>query len=317
MIGRIYPISKFIFLSIISHGLLIFLLMIVGSQLISKKINPPSEFGFMVSLFRPEEMNGPMESKIIQPLNTVKGSGKIETLKSDLPKLKYQQTNKIFIQNKGKVKKIEDVLHTKVSNFKVPLIKNLGLFRENGFKKKVVEGKEKSLSKILPTFQFEKDPQKESFYKTISGMHNVEPRSGSLDGEKRFLDLTSMKNDSINSNNPALNVHLNLKEETFQSPSEQNDLAFFLQEVERRLRENQKYPLLAKIQNQEGTVLLKIFVNVNGKIGDIKIVESSGWNILDQEAVESVNRVGKFSPLPTHLKKGIPLQIPLVFRLDD
>ena len=48
------------------------------------------------------------------------------------------------------------------------------------------------------------------------------------------------------------------------------------------------YPVLARKRGYEGTVILEVFVNRNGRVGDLKIHQSSGQAILDEAALASV-----------------------------
>jgi protein TonB len=49
-----------------------------------------------------------------------------------------------------------------------------------------------------------------------------------------------------------------------------------------------EYPKLAKRRGYEGAVLLEVLVNKAGKVDDLRIVESSGYQVLDRSAMKSV-----------------------------
>lgn len=51
-----------------------------------------------------------------------------------------------------------------------------------------------------------------------------------------------------------------------------------------------KYPRRARKLRYEGVVILDVQVDENGKVNDLKILESSGYEILDKAAVSSVKR---------------------------
>ena len=55
------------------------------------------------------------------------------------------------------------------------------------------------------------------------------------------------------------------------------------------------YPLLARKRGLEGTALTEFTVNAKGYPDDIRITESSGYNILDTAAKESLIRAAPFS----------------------
>lgn len=50
-----------------------------------------------------------------------------------------------------------------------------------------------------------------------------------------------------------------------------------------------RYPTLARRQSQQGQVQLSYFVQKDGRVSDVKIVKSSGYPLLDQEAVRAVS----------------------------
>ncbi|MDD5560117.1 TonB family protein [Candidatus Methylomirabilis sp.] len=49
-----------------------------------------------------------------------------------------------------------------------------------------------------------------------------------------------------------------------------------------------KYPLLAREKGYEGTVYLRVLVQVNGRVGQLAVDRTSGYEILDRAAVDSV-----------------------------
>ena len=51
-----------------------------------------------------------------------------------------------------------------------------------------------------------------------------------------------------------------------------------------------KYPKRARRKGYEGTVILEVLVDENGAVKDLKIVESSGHELLDKSAISSVRR---------------------------
>lgn len=56
-----------------------------------------------------------------------------------------------------------------------------------------------------------------------------------------------------------------------------------------------EYPLAARRRGQEGTVLLRVAVNVQGEVAAVVILESSGYELLDQAAFKFA-RTWKFTP---------------------
>jgi TonB family protein len=77
------------------------------------------------------------------------------------------------------------------------------------------------------------------------------------------------------------------------------------------------YPYVARRRGYEGVVVLKVLVMENGRVGEIRIEESSGFEILDEAAIKSV-RKWVFSPAK---RNGIPVsswvKIPIRFELNE
>lgn len=70
----------------------------------------------------------------------------------------------------------------------------------------------------------------------------------------------------------------------------------------RRFRNNiygvWNYPESARRQNQQGSCLLRITVDRDGNVTDVKLMESSGFRVLDDEAMRAVRQGATYGPLP-------------------
>lgn len=98
--------------------------------------------------------------------------------------------------------------------------------------------------------------------------------------------------------------------------SRSEELNHFLQDVRDRLEAAKRYPLMARIQGQEGTARVQFMINASGEIQEIRLLESSRSKILDEEAVTTVKRLGRFSRLPISWNEKVQIQVPLVFQLN-
>lgn len=79
-----------------------------------------------------------------------------------------------------------------------------------------------------------------------------------------------------------------------------------------------EYPPTARRLGQEGTVVLLIYVQADGRVGDVKIQKSSGFDKLDEAALREAKRSWRFIPA----KEGsTPVaewgQFAVTFRLTD
>src|SRR3546814_5511323 len=62
------------------------------------------------------------------------------------------------------------------------------------------------------------------------------------------------------------------------------------------LEKHKEYPRRARLRRQEGTALLEFAMDRGGRVLSYRIVESSGYKLLDDEVVAMIERA---SPLPT------------------
>lgn len=77
------------------------------------------------------------------------------------------------------------------------------------------------------------------------------------------------------------------------------------------------YPLKARESDWEGVTVLKVLIKTNGKIGEVIILESSGYQILDQAAVKAIKK-WRYRPA---LKDGIAvskqIRVRIKFELEE
>ncbi|HYA88389.1 MAG TPA: TonB family protein, partial [Nitrospirota bacterium] len=59
-----------------------------------------------------------------------------------------------------------------------------------------------------------------------------------------------------------------------------------------------KYPELAAISGYEGTLYIKFDILKDGSLGSVDVLKSSGFKILDEEAVRAIRAAAPFQPLP-------------------
>jgi len=133
----------------------------------------------------------------------------------------------------------------------------------------------------------------------------IEPASQPQAEEAQPISAGSPSDEKIEARN----------ERTTGDLSRSDELSRFLQTVRNRLEEAKRYPWLARIQGQEGTVRVQFMIDSTGEALEIRLLESSRSKILDQEAVETVKRAGRFTGLPDSWNKKVRIDVPLVFQL--
>ena len=76
-----------------------------------------------------------------------------------------------------------------------------------------------------------------------------------------------------------------------------------------------EYPLIARRRGFQGTVVLEVMVDRNGRVGDLKVFKSSGYKVLDRAASASV-REWMFKPaIKGNEKIEMWVRVPVCFQL--
>ena len=89
-----------------------------------------------------------------------------------------------------------------------------------------------------------------------------------------------------------------------------------LGELQTRLSHYLTYPPLARRRGWEGTVLLGLRIESDGRIEKIRIERGSGYAVLDRSALNSLIRLGHLAEAATWLDdRGIDMQLPVIYRL--
>ena len=95
-------------------------------------------------------------------------------------------------------------------------------------------------------------------------------------------------------------------------PSEKVEEAQF-SIISKLVREHLEYPYLARRMGWEGEVLLFFRLNPTGEVEELKVLKSSGFEVLDKSAVNAVKRASKHFPRP---KQIVLIKLPIQFKLE-
>ena len=83
--------------------------------------------------------------------------------------------------------------------------------------------------------------------------------------------------------------------------------------ISKLVREHLEYPYLARRMGWEGEVLLFFRLTPTGEVEEIKVLKSSGFEVLDKSAVNAVKRASKQFPRP---KQIVLIKLPIQFKLE-
>lgn len=84
-----------------------------------------------------------------------------------------------------------------------------------------------------------------------------------------------------------------------------------------RIEQLKRYPSLARLNRWEGKVVLRVVIKETGELADLRIAQSSGHDILDQDALEILKQT---APLQLKQPLGQPqivVHIPISYKLNQ
>lgn len=96
----------------------------------------------------------------------------------------------------------------------------------------------------------------------------------------------------------------------------QNIIISYQSIIKQKIEDSKTYPIIAQKYGIEGKVFLNFTILSNGFADDIKIVSSSGFEILDKEAIATVKKANPFPAIPKELNCfNLNIKVAIVFDL--
>ena len=78
------------------------------------------------------------------------------------------------------------------------------------------------------------------------------------------------------------------------------------------------YPRIALMRQWQGTVILQLNIGADGRLQDYRLARSSGYDALDQQALEMLRAAMPLPTIPAQLAgMDLAVDIPVVFRMTD
>jgi len=78
------------------------------------------------------------------------------------------------------------------------------------------------------------------------------------------------------------------------------------------------YPMMARLRGWEGTVLIGLDVEANGQLRQIHLARGSGYDVLDQSAIESVRRIERLQDASGRWSgQRHQIRLPVIYRLTE
>ena len=83
------------------------------------------------------------------------------------------------------------------------------------------------------------------------------------------------------------------------------------------ISKHKKYPKIAQMRGWQGEVIVELQLDGNGKIKSKKIAQSSGYEVLDKQALEMVEKALPFPIPPETLRSNnFTITVPVPFKLE-
>jgi pilus assembly protein CpaC len=87
--------------------------------------------------------------------------------------------------------------------------------------------------------------------------------------------------------------------------------------VKKRITDKLTYPSLAREAGFQGTVKLNLHLSWRGEPLNVAVKESSGYKILDEDALSTAKGIVSYPPFPPSMdQKELWIEIPIIYRLD-
>ena len=78
-----------------------------------------------------------------------------------------------------------------------------------------------------------------------------------------------------------------------------------------------QYPKIAQMRGWQGEVIVELLLDGNGKLKSKKILTSSGYEVLDKQALEMIDKAAPFPSPPEALRaSSFSITVPIPFRLE-
>ena len=161
-------------------------------------------------------------------------------------------------------------------------------------------------------------------------MNSISSLSIAEDNQNIFENLAKIEEDLISIKKVLtlrqIQLNKNLKEtiqkksqyssKTKKSKKDKNDLKVWSSKILQEINSNINYPVLA-LQNQiSGKVIIQLSITNKGILKKISLIQSSGFDILDNEVLRAVSNSDHYPSAPLSLsKKQYSFKLPIKFEI--
>jgi protein TonB len=95
-----------------------------------------------------------------------------------------------------------------------------------------------------------------------------------------------------------------------------NILQSFARSVRKKIEASKKYPIAAQTAGIEGRTGVRMTILKDGRLQKVEVAKSSGYEILDKAALQSVREAAPFPPIPEKARREeIQMSVTLIFKI--
>lgn len=151
----------------------------------------------------------------------------------------------------------------------------------------------------------------ESPKKKLNEKKNVQQKPKHIEDRQKTYKTTEQ--------NYAKNANASLKEDaSMQNPNQAINLGSnhqnpFLAEIKRLIDAHNSYPRMARRMGLSGEVVVRMVLDDEGKIVELRVIESSSHAILDEQTIRAIQEASQSFPKPD---RAYILDIPIAYQLN-
>lgn len=116
--------------------------------------------------------------------------------------------------------------------------------------------------------------------------------------------LPFVNRDEINQMAKLFTPEMEASKEPYAVNTEDLQYLSYIAKIARTLELVWQYPKEAGLRGQQGVTVLKVVIREDGKLSDVQLMQSSGYAMLDGEALRAIKRIAPYPPLPQSWRRS-------------
>lgn len=93
-------------------------------------------------------------------------------------------------------------------------------------------------------------------------------------------------------------------------------ISAYIRKVAQRIRDNFSYPWAAQQAQIEGALALNFRLDKTGQLKEVKVIQSSGYGVLDENATRIIKKAAPYPPFPPEINQSeLWIDFPIVYKI--